>query len=46
MFEEGLENFTWEIVEVCPKEEQSEKEKYWIKFYHSDNYGYNGNAGG
>lgn len=46
MFEEGLENFTWEIVEVCPKEEQSEKEKYWIKFYHSDSYGYNGNAGG
>ena len=46
MFEEGLENFTWEIVEVCPKEEQSEKEKYWISFYKSDEYGYNGNKGG
>jgi hypothetical protein len=41
MFDEGLENFTWEIVEVCPKEEQTEKEKYWIEFYHSDQYGYN-----
>ena len=41
MFKEGLENFTWEIVEVCPKEEQTEKEKYWIEFYHSDQYGYN-----
>lgn len=46
MFEEGLENFTWEIVEICSKEEQSKKEKYWISFYHSDSYGYNGNAGG
>lgn len=46
MFEEGLENFTWEIVEVCSKEEQSEKEKYWISFYKSDEYGYNGNRGG
>lgn len=41
LFKEGLENFTWEIVEVCPKEEQTEKEKYWIEFYHSDQYGYN-----
>lgn len=46
MMEQGLENFTWEIIEVCPKEEQSEKEKYWIKFYHSDEYGYNQNKGG
>lgn len=41
MFDEGLENFTWEIVEICPKEDQTEKEKYWIEFYHSDQYGYN-----
>lgn len=46
MWEEGLENFTFEIVEVCPKEEQPEKEKYWIGFYKSDEYGYNGNKGG
>ena len=46
MFEEGLENFTFEIVEICSKEEQPQKEKYWIKFYKSDEYGYNSNKGG
>ena len=46
MFEEGLENFTFQIVEVCGKEEQSEKEKYWIKFFKTDEYGYNSNKGG
>lgn len=24
MFEEGIENFTWEILEICPKEKQTE----------------------
>ena len=46
MFDEGVENFTFEIVEVCAKEEQSEKEKYWIDFYKSKEYGYNSKAGG
>lgn len=41
MFEEGLENFTWEIVELCSKEQQTEKEKYWINFYKTIEYGYN-----
>lgn len=41
MFAEGLENFTWEIVEVCSKDDQTDREKYWIEFYHSDQYGYN-----
>lgn len=45
MFEEGLQNFTWEILELCPKEEQTEKEKYWIQFYHSSEYGYNQRIG-
>lgn len=45
MFSEGLENFTWEIIEVCPKEEQTEKEKYWTNFYHSSEYGYNVKVG-
>lgn len=46
MMEIGVENFTFEVVEVCSKEEQSEKEKYWIKFYRSDEWGYNQNKGG
>lgn len=41
MFKEGLENFTFEIVELCDKDAQSEKEKYWIEFYKSDKWGYN-----
>ena len=45
MWEDGLENFTFEILEVCPKEEQTEKEKYWICYYHSDEYGYNMKVG-
>lgn len=45
MFREGLENFTWEIVEICPKESQTEREKYWIEFYKSDKWGYNQRKG-
>lgn len=41
MFEEGLENFSFEIVEICDKAAQTEKEKYWIEFYQSDKWGYN-----
>lgn len=46
MMDAGLENFTWEVIEVCPKEQQNEREKYWIKFYNSDSYGYNSTKGG
>ena len=46
MMEKGLENFTFEIVEVCNKEEQAQKEKYWIGYYHSNEYGYNIVSGG
>ena len=45
MFEDGLENYMWEIVEVCQKEEQTQKEKDWIKFYKSNEYGYNQKVG-
>lgn len=41
MFNEGLENFMWEIIEICSKEQQTEKEKYWIDFYKSNRWGYN-----
>lgn len=46
MFEEGLENFTWEVIKVCEKEEQGEEEKYWINYFKSDEYGYNSKKGG
>ena len=46
MWEEGLDSFTWEIVEVCTKEEQAAKEKYWVEFYNAQTYGYNAKGGG
>lgn len=42
----GLENFTFEIVEICDKDEQPKREKYWINFYRSNEYGFNQNKGG
>jgi hypothetical protein len=29
MISYGPENFTYEIIEECPKEQLDEKEKYW-----------------
>lgn len=44
----GLDNFDFSIIEECSKEELNEKEKYWIKYYNSNNseYGYNITSGG
>ena len=41
MYEEGVENFTFEILEECMPEELNDKEKYWIDFYNGVEYGYN-----
>jgi len=37
----GPYNFSWQIVEVCKKEELTAKEKYWIQYYDGQGYGYN-----
>lgn len=44
----GINNFTFEILEECLKEELNNKEKYWIDFFQSFNeyYGYNSTFGG
>jgi group I intron endonuclease len=39
--EYGLENFKFEILEECKKEELFEKETYWINYYLSNIDGYN-----
>lgn len=44
--EYGIENFTFEILEECPKEKLNEREKYWISFYETNTYGYNIKSGG
>ena len=42
----GIENFTFEIIEECSKEELSSKEIQWIAFYDSFANGYNETPGG
>lgn len=45
----GWENFIWEIIEECQSNlELDEREKYWIRFYQSQNknFGYNLADGG
>ena len=38
----GVDNFTFEIIEVCSFEQLNERENYWINFYNTVNpYGYN-----
>lgn len=44
----GLENFSFEILEECPKEQLNEKEQFYIAKYHSnqESFGYNLTEGG
>lgn len=43
----GVDAFSWEIIEECKKEELNDKEKYWIAFYNTfKGYGYNQTEGG
>lgn len=46
MREKGIWNFTFELIEECPREKLNEREKYYIEFFHTDQYGYNQKAGG
>lgn len=41
MQEDGLWNFSWELLEKCPKEQLDEKEQFYIDLYQSKEYGYN-----
>lgn len=45
MQEQGISNFSFELLEECPLQDLDKKEKYFIELYHSDSLGYNGNAG-
>ena len=45
MLEEGIWNFSWELLEECPKEKLNEKEKFYIELYQSKNFGYNSTKG-
>jgi group I intron endonuclease len=45
MMEDGLENFSFEVLEECNREELNEKERYYINLYQSDKFGYNSTSG-
>ena len=42
----GEDNFTYEIIEECKRENLSEREKYWINYYNTYYNGYNETKGG
>ena len=43
--EVGLHNFSFELLEQCPREQLDEKEKYYINLYQSNEFGYNSTIG-
>ena len=45
MLEDGLWNFTFELLEECSREELNEKEKFYIELYQSYNFGFNSTNG-
>ena len=45
MRQHGIENFTFELVEQVPKEQLSEREKFYINFYQTKEIGLNERSG-
>jgi hypothetical protein len=45
MQEDGIWNFSFELLEECPREELNEKERLWIEMYQTDKFGYNATKG-
>lgn len=41
IWENGLENYTFQVVEFCNKDKLTEREKFYIEFYQSKEFGYN-----
>lgn len=45
MKKEGIDNFTFELLEECTAATLNEKEVFYINLYNSYDYGYNSNKG-
>lgn len=45
MLKDGLQNFSFEILEECSRDKLDEKEKYYIDLYDAYNTGYNNTSG-
>jgi group I intron endonuclease len=40
MYKDGVENFTFEIIEECEQSKLNNREDYWQDFYKAKEYGY------
>ena len=45
MLRDGVQNFTFELMQACPKEQLNAKEAYWIDMFSSDKFGLNAQGG-
>ena len=43
---EGIEQFMFQLLEQVDKDKLNEREKHYISLYRTQEYGYNGRAGG
>lgn len=46
MIKDGIENFTFEVLEECGRSQLNDREKYYINFYKAQEWGYNMGKGG
>lgn len=46
MLKDGVENFTFEVLEECERGQLNDREKYYIDFYRAQEHGYNMSRGG
>ena len=46
MLKDGVENFTFEVIEECDRSQLNDRETYYIDFYRSQEHGYNMSKGG
>lgn len=46
LHDDGAENFTFEVLELCDRADLNARERYWIDFYNSSSFGYNTKIGG
>lgn len=46
MIKDGVENFTFEVLEECERSQLNDREKYYIEFYRAQEHGYNMSRGG
>ena len=41
MQKDGVWNFSFELIEECPRKDLNNKERFWIQMYQSNKFGYN-----